>query len=246
MRKIKKNIPILYCISIFQNLYFAYCIERLYSESRGLTVSDVAMLECVYAIVVSALEVPSGWLADRFTRKSMLVASAVCSWFETIIILYGRGFTPFDAAVGIAAIGGACASSRNALLYDTLLQLNRSDQFERIYAKIALADKLSAGAAALIGSMVIAGYGLEWNYRITMVCVTATIIASVCLTEPERKMVQEPWERRILLDAIRTLKGNVPLLTILLYGAMTAAALNFIDEFWQYYFRDFGVKVFYF
>jgi MFS family permease len=175
----------------------------------------------------------------------MMVVAAFSSWIETLIILNSHSFSSFALAIGIGAIGGACLSgSRNAMLYDTLMLLGRKEQFERVYANMALADKLSAGIAALIGSMYIAGFGLEWNYRITMISMTIVLAATILLTEPDRMMQSE--RRSILSDALRVLMGNKSLLEIVLYGALTAAAINYIDEFWQYYFRDLGVKVFFF
>jgi len=119
--KLKSNIWKLYAYWFFHNLVFAYVIERLFWQQRGITIQQVVYTEIIYAAVIVLIEVPTGSLADKWSRKNMMVLSAVFCICEFLILIFARKFWHFAAAVFLAAISKALSSgTSNALLYDSL------------------------------------------------------------------------------------------------------------------------------
>lgn len=54
-----------------------YAIEKLFLGAIGFDDSGVAMIAAIYASVSLAVEVPSGVLADRWSRKGVWVLAAL-------------------------------------------------------------------------------------------------------------------------------------------------------------------------
>lgn len=86
------NIKLIYLATVFQNLCFAYVIERLFWESRGMSIKEVVYTEIIYVTLISLLEVPSGFLADKLKRKALLFTSVLFTISEIAITIYAHTF----------------------------------------------------------------------------------------------------------------------------------------------------------
>jgi MFS family permease len=112
-----KNIWKLYAIRFFQSLIPAYVIERLFWEQRGMTIQMVVYTEIIYAITIVLLEVPTGIIADKWSRKKMLMLSAILEGCPFLILLFATEFWHFATAIFISCIARSTSSgTENALL----------------------------------------------------------------------------------------------------------------------------------
>lgn len=48
-------------------------IIAIYWQDQGLTIQDIFLLQVIFSVAIVVLEVPSGYFADVFGRKSSLV-----------------------------------------------------------------------------------------------------------------------------------------------------------------------------
>ena len=62
--------------------------------SCGLKVSDVFLVQGAFALTVLILEIPSGYLADRYGRKRSLLGSALFLPSGVLLYLRGGGLEP--------------------------------------------------------------------------------------------------------------------------------------------------------
>ena len=60
-------------------------VEKLFMSEIGFTAASVGVMAAAYAAVTPILEVPSGILADRWSRKGVLILSAVALSLCTVI-----------------------------------------------------------------------------------------------------------------------------------------------------------------
>jgi MFS family permease len=190
-----KNVYKLYMIIFFHNLIFAYVIERLFWEQRGMTVFMVVLCEVIYAATIVIFEIPSGILADKLGRKRLLVISAVLSLLEMVLLLYANSFMDFAIVVFMAGISGSCSSGAfNALLYDSLLISKKQNMFEKILGRINAFDFLAALIAALSGSVLAKFYGFEFNYILSAISLVVALAFTLSLKEPPRDNSEVPEE----------------------------------------------------
>lgn len=135
-KRLKLNVVLSYFIVFFHNLIFAYVIERLFSLSRGIDLQELALLEVVYCACVILLEVPSGYIADIWSRKKLMVIGAFLTCLEFAICIYAHSLWLFILATVVTGIGKAFTSGAdNAILYDSLKLLKREESFKKTFER---------------------------------------------------------------------------------------------------------------
>ena len=244
-----QNVWKLYAIRFFHNLIPAYVIERLFWEQRGMTVQMVIYTEIIYAVTVLLLEIPSGIIADKWSRKKMIVLNAFFGCCEFLILVFATEFWHFAAAVFLAGIGrSACSGAENALLYDSLLSKGEEHSFEKCLGRLNAWDFSAAILAALSGSLMASWYGFEMNYWVSFTGMLVSLCISLMLVEPEVKSKTDESIaiKEYVKASIHFFRRNQGVCLVLLSGMVTGAAISFIDEFWQLYISRLGVPVIYF
>jgi len=246
--KLKSNVWKLYAYWFFHNLVFAYVIERLFWQQRGISVQQVVYTEIIYAAVIILIEVPTGSLADKWSRKIMMVLSAVFCICEFSILIFAHNFWHFAAAVFLAAISKALSSgTSNALLYDSLKLVGEEKSFEKILGRIRFFDYSAAMFAALIGSYMASKQGYVFNYWLSLISVFIALIISLTFVEPDIKTSTEEKEFwTYIRTSFKFLRKQASLKFVLLYGVIIAACLTYVDEFWQLYIKEINIPVVYF
>ena len=69
--KIKRNIYLMYGISLLQGMVFYGPIATLYRQAAGVTVFEITLIESISLALCIALEMPWGVVADRIGYKNM-------------------------------------------------------------------------------------------------------------------------------------------------------------------------------
>jgi MFS family permease len=247
----KANIWKLYIIRFFYNLIPAYVIERLFWEQRGMTIEMVVYTEIIFAITVVLLEVPTGFMADRWGRKKMIVLSALLECFMFLILVLATEFWHFAVAIFLAGMARSASSgSENALLYDSLLLQNGQEQdFEKYLGRLNVCDFIAIIIAALCGSLLANLYGFELNYWISVFSMVVSMCVSFLLVEPvvKSKFDDESIDIMGYIKAsLHFFRSHPGVCLMVLSGMVTGAAVNFIDEFWQLYLNRLEIPVLYF
>lgn len=248
--KIKSNIWKICAYWFCHSLIFAYVIERLYWAERGITVQQVVYTEIIYAATVIILEVPTGALADRWSRKNMLLVNAVLQFLEFFILIFSNRFWHFALVVFLSGIGKAMSSgTSNAILYDSLKLMNEEDKFEKILGRVNFFDYSSSLIAALIGSYVAYRTGLVTVYWISLISVGVSIIIALSLTEPKaitQRNVEEVHYLKIIRNAYSFLRNEPSIRFVLFLGIVIGASMVYVDEFWQIYINEIKIPLVYF
>lgn len=249
--KLKNNIKYIYLYNFLNSLVFAYVIERLFWRSRGISVVETVYLEAVYAIVILVLEVPSGVWADLYRRKDLIVFGNFLAMMEMLILVFARGFIPFAIVMAVAALSGAVTSgSTNALIYDTLTELGRENEFEKINGRIRAFQFSSHTMAALIGGYIAHNYGLLINYKLSVVSVGLAVLFSMLLIEPKRQSHEDEDKSSkfmvILNSSIAMIKKDAFLKYVVVVGVVIGSTMTYMWEFWQNYAEAIGIEVVYF
>ncbi|ALC92152.1 MFS transporter [Bacillus sp. FJAT-18017] len=245
------NIRLLYAYSFFHSLIPAYVIERLFWEDRGMTVLMVIYTEIIYAATIVVLEVPTGILADKWSRKNLILVSAALGSMEFLILLFSTEFWHFAAVVFLAGVSkSAFSGAANALLYDSLKASGLEHRFEKDLGYLDAVGFFAAILAALSGSLLATKFGFEFNYWLSYAASSLCIILAFGLTEPVlfklRETNHEPPLKEYLTGSINFFKAKPEVCVVLLSGMATGAAINYIYEFWQLYLDRLTIPVMYF
>lgn len=74
----------------FEDFVFAYAIYNVFFNIRGLSVFQISLLLGWWALTVLVFEIPAGTMADRWSRKKMLVLAPMIKSGCFIIWFFAR------------------------------------------------------------------------------------------------------------------------------------------------------------
>jgi MFS family permease len=156
---------------------------------NGLSDAQISALFLVWSGVGIVAEVPTGALADRFSRRGALAAGAVLQALGYSLWLTVPGFTGYAAGFVLWGLGGALTSgSLEALLYDGLKAVGATSHYSRLLGRATAAGLIAQIPAALAATLlfVVGGYALVgW---ISVGCCLATAGLALLLRDvrPQR------------------------------------------------------------
>ena len=195
----------------------------LFFEENDLSYTQIFVLQSVYCLTLAILEIPSGYFADFFGRKNSLVIGSIFIFLGYLIFCSFIGFEMFLLAEILIAIGGSLMSGADsAIMYDTLVELNRKDQYTRVEGKTYAIGNFSEGIAGLIGGTILASISLLLPFQIQTVILFFCIPISISLIEPSIN-INNRLERgfRSILEVIRySFYENVKLRWIIIYSSI--------------------------
>jgi MFS family permease len=248
-KKLQANIWKLYLFCFFQHLIFAYVIERLFGLERGITIQQMVYIEIIYAAVVMLLEIPTGVLADRWSRKNLIIICAVFTFFEFYILIFAFNFWLFALSSVAAAVAGALESgTENALFYDSLKLTGKEREFEKVIGRKNIFASLSNILAALGGGLMASHFGYTSTFWFSLIGVSLSVFIAFTLYEPEIRTEENTGTESTAAsfnfkDTILFLKENSQVRFVMLYAIILGANINYIDEYWQIYFKDIGIPL---
>ncbi|MDG3086267.1 MFS transporter [Vibrio hannami] len=127
---------------MFRSSYFArfyYPVFTLLYLDYGLTLSQFAMLNVVWAATIVLAEVPSGAFADTLGRKKLVVLSSIVMFIEIAMIAFVPTGNPTLVFIVflinriLSGLAMALASGADeALAYDTLKEQGKEELWPRV------------------------------------------------------------------------------------------------------------------
>ncbi len=130
-------------------------VTVLLALSRGLSLREVGLLFTVHGLVVLALELPTGGLADVLGRRPVVVIGALLHLLSCLVYATADSFGGFLAGVLLLAVGRALDSGPVEAWYvDTVHELDPSADVAPGLAKHAAADGGGLALGALVGGLL--------------------------------------------------------------------------------------------
>ena len=136
------------------------------------------------------LEVPTGWVADRFGHRASLIAGSTVQVVGMLFCWLGQGVSGLIAASLLVALGDAFRSGADhALMYRSAVSIGRESQFQAIESRTRAVQLGAMVALVLAGGAIVRawGYGVGWMTEIAL-CSIGLAIACV-MTEPPAVIV---------------------------------------------------------
>lgn len=147
------NIYLLNIIIFLQGLIFYAPIATIYRENRGVSISQIFLMESIYMILIILLEIPWGRFADKFGYKRTLILANFPFFLSKIIFFKADSFFMFFIerlllAISISGLSG-CDS---ALLF---LSLDEKDNSERAFARYDFFSILGFLLGSILSTFII-------------------------------------------------------------------------------------------
>ena len=163
-------------------------------------------------IVQSVAEVPTGVISDKIgRRKTMFLSSALTALAYIIFALAGTFAYKYLLILGavIWAVADAFASGTDdALMYETMEELNKADEYDIIYARSKTFDQIGMGMGALIAAVVTYFYSLATLAWVSVAFSVIPIIVCLHFVEPKIHNGEDCTSMKHFIIAIKAFLQN--------------------------------------
>ena len=244
-RTYRRFLKCYYLTHFWYDFIFAYAIYTLYFSLGGMSVFDISLLLTWWSIAAMVAEVPTGALADSWSRRKMLVLAPLIKALCFMTWYFARGsFYLFALGFLLWAIGHAFNSGTSeALLYDTLVAHGKREDYARILGKRKLYFHLGHAISTITGGLI-ASYRMDWAILLSVIPLLLSAISAFQLEEaPKVESTEEVHYLEHIRLALREMRSNKVLLylTLYLWGVSVFGAT---EEFDQLYYRLAGLPIF--
>jgi MFS family permease len=161
-------------------------VEKIFMTQLGFTPASVATMAAAYAAVVPVLEIPSGILADRWSRRAVLMLAGGCALLSVLVGAVSTGVAGYIVSAMI--LGGYFAlqsGTVESIVYDTLLEETGSaDGYEKHSGRIQMYNSAALTGSALLGGVIASLTSARLTYAITVPCAAAGLLLLLRFREP--------------------------------------------------------------
>jgi len=209
-------------------------IEKLFLNEIGFDAATVGVMAAAYSAFVPLVEVPSGILADRWSRRGVLVMASAALALTALIGGLSTSVPMYIvSALALGVYFAMYSGTMDAIVYDTVVEeTGDSDRFERLIGRIRLAESVTLVASSLVGGWIANLTTPRLTYFLTVPFAALSVVALLRFREPQLHKSEEtmPLRRQLALTYHTLLRSRSILPTVLL-AVLTALIMSTIFEF---------------
>jgi MFS family permease len=239
---INRNIWLLYVIKTSQWFMLYMPVIFLFYTENGFSTTELFGLHAVYSIVIAVLEVPSGYVADVWGRKSALILGTLFGVFGFAMYSFSYTLVGFIIAELLLGVGESFVSGADsALLYDTLEVDNKEKHYLKTEGRLSAAGNISEALAGLFVSIVV--FHMVRGYFVLQTFFALLAFIAACfLIEPELKKYSKKVVFNDIIGIVRyTFKTNKLLGKYIIFSSIIGFASLVMAWFSQPIFFEIGL-----
>lgn len=235
---------------IWQICAFGFCSECVFIYSwyavmfadHGLGAPQISILFAVWSVTAFVLEIPSGGVADKYSRRHILAYAQMAKVLGYICWVVWPSFWGFLAGFVCWGIKGAFFSGTfEALVYDELKSLGAEQHYAKLTGRIGMCANAGILSAAAVSSLLI-----RWGYAtVALASVVPLVVSSVIvLTMRPARIVESTGEAQylhLLREGVSEAIRNRPVLRLILFLSTGVVFLGVLDEYWPIFYTTAGM-----
>jgi len=221
----------------------------LYYLVNNLSFTEIGTLAAVTAVIHMSTEIHGGIFADINGKKTSLMLHAFFGILTMLFYFLGNSFIWFLLASLMYGIAGAfITGTRNSLLFESLAQLNRTQEFKKYTGKVMLYSHL-VNAVLLLGVPLLYEYNNKLPFLIGIIFFVIAFVLSLFFVEPPiNKSVQKTKNiySKKLKSAFLEIQISKKLMSSIFVSVVTVAFAFMSSEFIQPLLKISSLPVIYF
>ena len=223
-----------YAFGYLREVVLMYPVYAIMMGANGISPLELSALFIVWSSSALVFEVPSGVLADRYSRKRLLAASGLIKGSVFVVWWFAPNFWGYLCGFIVWGFGSSLVSGTSeSFLFDTLKQRGQTDAFARIYGRGLMANSLGVATALACG-----GYAAQAGYAVPLVesallPMLASLIVALTFVEPPRSGLPHAHTRvtDTLVAGLKEVRGNRAMLWTVAMFASLVTAYGVLDEY---------------
>jgi MFS family permease len=152
---IPPNILKYYLLRFFSGLIFTYVIQAIFLLSRGITPAQLATYASLGVIFSTVLDIPTGFVADRYGRKRSVALSYLIGGLANFTLTLVNNIDGLVVIAFLMGLSSAFASGAlESLMYDEILQNRPRLNFLKVTTTGTNIALLSAAFASFVSPIL--------------------------------------------------------------------------------------------
>lgn len=231
-----------YLIKVFLE-HFAFgltiSVSVVWMLYQGLTLPEIAVIESLALALGLAIDIPTGFISDRFGRKLTLIGANFFQAASFLVFAFSHDFWQFLIAAILLATGFALSSgSEEAYIYEN----QSGDNYRKTFSNVNVVDEVATILGLLLAPLLIALFSLQSVFiaASTFVFITA-IVSWIILKDKGNMSVSESKQKiREKQQIVVLVRKHAPLILLFITLAIYYEAGR---VFWQPQLLDSGFKI---
>ena len=242
---LQSNITKLYFITALQWFMVLIPVIVLFYQENGLTLQEIFILQAFFSLIIVVFEIPSGYFGDVMSRKYSLLTGSILAFLGYLVYSISYGFWGFLGAEFLLGLGASFISgSDSAMLYDSLVELEKENKYKKYEGYIQSVKSLSEGIASILGGFI-AVISLRYTIYTQAIFLFLAIPLAFTLKEPKRQVFDnsEGNLKSIMKIVKYSVHDHAEVKWLIIYSALIGASTFTVVWFIQPYFKLVGLPL---
>jgi MFS family permease len=241
---IEANVRKAYLYRFLHNFQLWWPIWVIYlQQERGLSLTQITLLDAPFWLLIVFAEVPTGAVADRFGRKTSLAIGGLL--FGVAVFVFGVAESYPIILVSYAAWGLAItfqSGADTAILYDSLKKVGREEEFQKINGRLWAITSFAVLIAILVGAPLAAATSLAFPIIVSAFIGLACVPVALWMYEPRDGETEPEPYFRMVSQGVRDAWAQPALRYIMLFSGVMFTAVFAPMIFMQPFLAEHGVS----
>ncbi len=232
----------------FQDFALVYPVYLMYFRQTGLDHMQVALLLAIWAGSMLVLEIPSGIIADLWSRRGSVLIALLLKGSGFLIWLLKPDFAGFAAGFILWGFQEAlCSGTVDALLFDALLLEKRQERFTALSGMGTLAARAGIVFSVLLGAAL---FSRSASLVLLLSAASMLLAALFAVTIPESRNIyrnpagtEKPHPLRAIAVSLRSALQVRGLFALVLFWSAAGSIYGVLDEYDFLFARHNGIAL---
>ena len=177
----------LYIATFLNCLIFWYAIEKIFLKSIGFNTQTITLVTVIYTVVMLAVNIPAGILADRWSRKGMLLLATAALLLNCLIGGLSHSFWIYAISASLWGLHYACyAGSDQSIVYDLLIEeQGHADNYPTYYGYLQIIAGSGLVVSSLLSTIIVQDVSLRASYFVSIPFLLLAVLVLTIFKEPK-------------------------------------------------------------
>lgn len=231
--KLNRRLLPIYIGFFAQGLVFWYAIEKLFMMSIGFNTFLIGVMIAIYSTITLLTEIPSGILADRWSRRGVLILSSLALAASSLIGALSNNVAIYLISSSFWGLYLSLSSGvTESIVYDLLIETGETkDNYEKYIARVNISSSLALIIGGLTGSVIGQYLGLDKAYLLSIPASLISILFFAIFKEPKEHLKsQEASLLKHTKETFAIIASNINLIQLSLMLILSGMILSIFME----------------
>lgn len=213
----------MYTIIFLQGFVFYGPVATLFRQARGLSMSQIFVIESISWALIILLEVPWGWISDKFGYKKTLIVVNTLFFISKIVFFTAHSLTSFlIERILVSIVTSGLSGCDTALIYGSI----KESDTQKVFGRYSAFGTLGFFIACILSTFIIR-VSLDYTALLTIFPYGASVILTLFLTEVKA----ETEEKTSVFGHFKSAFSNTSAIPFVLSIALITEVVHSITVF---------------